>query len=109
MVGEEDEVEEDGDRNSENEKRTKMGSLKKKAINASTKLKHSLKKRFLKARKLDIEKAKQMWVQDFEFESLFTRISFLRKQLDHKRFKELLELHHNKHVGSVCNSCQGSS
>ncbi|CAG7908036.1 unnamed protein product [Brassica rapa] len=36
-------------------------------------------------------------------------ISCLRKQLDHKRFKELLDLHHNKHVGSVCNSCQGSS
>ncbi|CAN7029745.1 unnamed protein product [Brassica rapa subsp. trilocularis] len=32
-------------------------------------------------------------------------ISFLRKQLDHKRFKELLDLHHNKHVGSVCKSC----
>ncbi|CAN7059216.1 unnamed protein product, partial [Brassica rapa subsp. trilocularis] len=36
-------------------------------------------------------------------------ISCLRKQLDHKRFKELLDLHHNKHVRSVCNSCQGSS
>lgn len=34
-------------------------------------------KRFLKARKLDIEKAKQMWVQDFEFESLFTRALLL--------------------------------
>ncbi|KAL0751061.1 hypothetical protein Bca101_033064 [Brassica carinata] len=101
-----------------------MGSLKKKAINASTKLKHSLKKTSLVMDELllpskhydyhiirEKEKSQRRGEESAKDVSSDSRegISFLRKQLDHKRFKELLELHHNKHVGSVCNSCQGSS
>ncbi|KAH0860314.1 hypothetical protein HID58_088575 [Brassica napus] len=88
-----------------------MGSLKKKAINASTKLKHSLKKLMsLDKPGTDISGGKRRRsLRGEERRAQRMCISFLRKQLDHKRFKELLELHHNKHVGSVCNSCQGSS
>ncbi|CAM8987172.1 hypothetical protein QQ045_009039 [Rhodiola kirilowii] len=40
--------------NSEDERRTRMGSLKKKALNASTKFKHSLKKKSRSRRKSDV-------------------------------------------------------
>uniref|UniRef100_A0A0D9VBV4 CRAL-TRIO domain-containing protein n=1 Tax=Leersia perrieri TaxID=77586 RepID=A0A0D9VBV4_9ORYZ len=127
--------------NSEDDKRTRMGSLKKKAIDASTKIRHSLKKkkrrsgsrvlsvsiedvrdleelqaveafrqalildellpakhddyhmllRFLKARRFDVEKAKQMWtdmlkwrkeygtdtiVEDFDYNELETVLQY---------------------------------
>ncbi|CDY70102.1 BnaC09g54040D [Brassica napus] len=101
-----------------------MASLKKKAINASTKLKHSLKKVLIslveREGEVSEERRGEESAKDVSSDSregalvlkalgFNISISFLRKQLDHKRFKELLELHHNKHVGSVCNSCQGSS
>ncbi|KAL5124727.1 Phosphatidylinositol/phosphatidylcholine transfer protein SFH8 [Glycine soja] len=71
--------------NFEDERRTRIGSLKKKALNTSSKFKHSLEKKssrrksdgcvstvsiedvrnfkeqFLKVRKFDIERAKHMW------------------------------------------------
>lgn len=40
--------------NSEDERKTRMGSLKKKALNASTKFKHSLKKKSRSRRKSDV-------------------------------------------------------